>query len=159
MIGSDKVTEMWTRDVPLIKNEEFLDDFKAAVDSYILGDWTTAMLKLRQADAVRSHFVARLCIGACCDSDCVLTYVVLLIAPAKRPAYTSVDGHRCAYGNHRRQRADFLPGGLARLAQARPQVVAASKPTHAERIKWYLVYYETPLGQIQINFLQIGFRV
>lgn len=50
---------MWTRDVPLIKNEQFLHAFNAAVDAYILGDWTSAMQKLRQADAVRpEHFVS-----------------------------------------------------------------------------------------------------
>lgn len=59
VIGSDKVTEMWTRDVPIIKNAGFKSEFKAAVDAYILGDWTSAMQRLRDADAVRvSHFVS-----------------------------------------------------------------------------------------------------
>ncbi len=54
MIGSDKVTDMWTRDVPIIKSEGFKSEFKAAVDAYILGDWTSAMQRLKTADAVRS---------------------------------------------------------------------------------------------------------
>ena len=133
VIGSDKVTEMWTRDVPLIKNEQFKEEFKAAVDSYILGDWTTAMQKLKQADAVRSHVLAHSRIRALRNLNCTLTGVVLLAAPAERPTHTSADGHHFADGNHNRRQAifpDFLPGGLARLAQARPQVVLAA---HAAR--------------------------
>ena len=68
VIGSDKVTEVWTRDVPIIKNEGFKGEFKAAVDAYILGNWTSAMQRLQDADAVRaSHSVAGTALILCFD--------------------------------------------------------------------------------------------
>ena len=43
MVGSDKVTELWTCDVPRIRDRKFLKAFKGAVDMYVAGRWQEAM--------------------------------------------------------------------------------------------------------------------
>ena len=100
VIGSDKVTEMWTRDVPLIKNEEFKAQFKAAVDAYILGDWPSAMQRLQDADAVRIchlslHHSCALTLHAvwslCCDVRCFACGCSLQLLPNDSPTRALMD--------------------------------------------------------------------
>eukprot|EP01043_Picozoa_sp_COSAG02_P060492 COSAG02_NODE_7917_length_2789_cov_55.792936_3_plen_109_part_00 len=105
---------MWTRDVPIIKNEGFKAEFKAAVDAYILGDWTSAMRSLKTADAVCfCDFVAvELLLWLCklfrwviAVSLCSRAWL-FAVAPAERLAYTRANGHYFSDGNNRFDGAD-----------------------------------------------------
>ena len=58
VIGSDKVTEMWTCDVPRIKNKAFNSAFKAAVDLYVQGNWPKALQRIEDARAVSAATAA-----------------------------------------------------------------------------------------------------
>jgi uncharacterized protein YbaA (DUF1428 family) len=58
VIGSDKVTEMWTCDVPRIKNKAFNSAFKAAVDLYVQGNWPKALQRIEDARAVSAAAAA-----------------------------------------------------------------------------------------------------
>lgn len=104
VVGSDKVTEMWTRcalarvvclprvpahrdltdpclkpcrDVPRIKNKAFVSAFKRAVDQYVKGDWITASLKVEECLSVSASIRLCLCtLVLCCAHE------LLLVLPA-----------------------------------------------------------------------------
>jgi uncharacterized protein YbaA (DUF1428 family) len=65
VIGSDKVTEMWTCDVPRIKNKAFNSAFKAAVDLYVQGNWPKALQRIEDARAVSAATAAATAVRPC----------------------------------------------------------------------------------------------
>ena len=72
MVGSDKVTELWTCDVPRIRDRKFLKAFQGAVDMYVAGRWQEAMKLIQRCkrcipdDPYATHSDLHCCCCCCC---------------------------------------------------------------------------------------------